>query len=147
MEALQFSCFKKCRVSTANTSETLPIVANNDTSDSNTDNNQNNPSRQNARQFDGYVGGLYDEVYLPESEDAIQMEAGTLTVELQTDQRVILFVEEYNEEYDEWYTVTASVSEDGAVVVNADIDNGLYAFSIVSLGQGGSFTLNANLTQ
>lgn len=111
----------------------------------NTEDSQNNASSDSAWQFNGSVDGWYEEVYLPESEEAIAMAAGTLTVELQTDVRVIVFFEEYDEEYDEWYTVTAAVSRNGYVALDADIENGLYGFSVVSLGRSSSFTLNATL--
>ncbi len=116
------------------------------------DNNSDNSSDENAEtawQFSGQVDGWYDEAYLPESGDFIEMTAGLLTIDMQTqaDEPLVLFVDEYDAEYDEWYPVTGAITNNGSLVLDIDISDGLYAFSVVALGQGGSFSLNANLNE
>ncbi len=100
-------------------------------------------------QFSGQVNGWYEEAFLPADEGAIEISAGVLTLDLQTqsEEPLILFVDEYDAEFDEWYSVTGAISRDGSLVLDIDIDDGFYAFSVVALGQGGSFTLNANVSQ
>ena len=99
--------------------------------------------------FNENVDGWFEEVYLPDDTGAISMDSGILLVELTTDSRepMIVFVDEYDPEYDEWYTLTGEITYDGELQMELDISAGEYGFSVLSLGDGGSFTLNATLEQ
>ncbi len=110
-----------------------------------TDNNT--PSPDDQWQFTGTIDGWFDEAYLPDDETAIAMSAGLLTVKISTDSEdpMVLFVDEYDPEWDEWYTVTGEVTRSGVLEIDIDIEAGEYAFSVISLGDGGDFTLNAVL--
>ena len=72
-----------------------------------------------------------------------------LVLELTTDSEdpVIVFIDEYDAEYDEWYTVTGEISRDGALQMEVDISAGEYGFAVLGFGDGGTFTLNASLQQ
>ena len=115
-----------------------------------TDNNpQNNNSTGNQWQFTGVVEDWFDEVYLPENEEPISMSSGYLSVQLDTDsdQPMVLFIDEYDADWDEWFTITGEITHGGNLEVELDLDAGDYAFSVISLGDGGNFTLNATLEQ
>ncbi len=118
---------------------------NDSTPDGATDNNT--PPADDQWQFTGTIDGWFDEAWLPHDETAIAMSAGLLTVKISTDSKdpMVLFVDEYDPEWDEWYTVTGEVTRSGVLEIDIDIEAGEYAFSVISLGDGGDFTLNAVL--
>ena len=77
------------------------------------------------------------------------MSSGYLSVQLDTDsdQPMVLFIDEYDADWDEWFTITGEITHGGNLEVELDLDAGDYAFSVISLGDGGNFTLNATLEQ
>ncbi len=108
-----------------------------------------NPTAENSWQFNGTITDSYDEVYLPADEGTIEMSDGYLTVQLTTQalDPMVVFIDEYDPDYDEWFTVTAEMTRNGSVELEIDLTAGEYAFSVLSLGDGGEFSLNASLGQ
>ncbi len=133
--------------------------SNDDTTDNGNDNNTGNNNEDSGNDtdntfnsdnywsFDSDVSGWFEEIYLPEDGSSLQVDDGVLTVELTTDSTdpVIVFIDEYDEQHDEWYTLTGEVSRNGVIEMEIEVSAGEYGFSVLSLGDGGTFTLNASL--
>lgn len=129
---------------------------NDNDSNENTDNNgetdesvsdNTDPATDTQWTFKGKFKYWFDEVYLPNDYDSIRMDQGVLTVTLSTnsDEPVVVFIDQYDPDFGEWYTVTGELSIDGELTMQLDIEAGEYGFSVLSLGDRGRFTLNATL--
>lgn len=110
-----------------------------------TNTSANNNTSEDRYVYEGEVTGWFDEQYLPGEVETIALEAGVLRLNLTSDNgsRMMVFVDEYDPRYGEWYTLAGEVSRRGTVELELDIDAGEYSFSVLSLGRGGAFTLEA----
>jgi secreted trypsin-like serine protease len=115
------------------------------TQPSDTGANPDNTASEDRYRYQGEVAGWFDERYLPGEVETIALEAGTLRLNLTSDNgsRMMVFVDEYDSQYGEWYTLAGEVSRRGTVELELDIEAGEYSFSVLSLGRGGAFALEA----
>lgn len=149
--------------STASASNSNEVTINTDNADSNVDavdtpgdegpldieSPDNNPPQasETSWSFAGQLQGRWDEAYAPEDDSTIDMADGILSVTLNVPngESFIVLVDEYDPRTDEWYEVAGAAANNGEAYLELDIAAGQYSFAVLSIGDGGSYTLDATL--
>ncbi len=100
-------------------------------------------------QYTGELNGWWDEAYAPADDGLIAMAAGKLSVTLDVpaDQIFVVFLDRYDARRGEWTDVAGAVSQNGSATIEIDVERGYYSFGVMSLGDGGRYTLDAFLQE
>lgn len=106
-----------------------------------------NPVTTEIPQIKGRLRGRGDQIDLPRDGGAITMSAGSLnaTLSVPKKRRFVLYVDRYDSATDDWYEVAKVRSKRGSAVIDMPIEAGEYGFTVMSLGRGGKYTLDASV--
>ena len=102
---------------------------------------------QSILQFKDRLSGWGDQIDLPRGGNAISLSAGTLnaTLSVPKKRRFALYVDRYDPATSDWYQVAEVRSKRGTAVIDMPIQAGEYGFTVMSLGRGGKFVLDASV--
>lgn len=94
-------------------------------------------------EHDGQLQGWGDQIDLPMEQGTVKLNAGTLSASLSVmaNRRVLLFVDRYDPQTDEWTEVARVRTRDGEAVLDLPIEAGEYGFTLLSRGRGSWYEL------
>ncbi|MFK7892975.1 MAG: trypsin-like serine protease [Granulosicoccus sp.] len=97
-----------------------------------------------------YQGSLTRKNYqvdLPKNSESVSLPAGMLTARLSVprEREFMLFVDQLDTDFGDWYEVDQATSVDGEIVLQIPVKVGEYGFSLIALDRGGRYTLDISV--